>query len=152
MAQGMHCGWFLDTAISPCRLKCPLQPTGIHWPLNGLMSGRKEPDRIAMSAPILTQHLQHRLGQRHIAIFPTLALAHVQQLATSVNVTDLQVQPFLQTQPTGVDCAQAYPVAPAPHPCQYLAHLITLSTTGSFFSCGGRNSANVAHSRCKVRS
>ena len=55
---------------------------------------RKQPQRMAMGAPVSAQHFQGGLGQGHIAILAAFALAHMQHAAAAVNVANLQIHAF----------------------------------------------------------
>ncbi len=66
---------------------------------------------MSVRAPVLAQHFQSTLRQRHVPILGSLTVSHVNGHAVTVNVSDLQVNPFSHAQPAGVDRAQAYPIA-----------------------------------------
>jgi hypothetical protein len=89
--------------------------------------------------PVLTQHDQDGLRQRHtvraartggtpvrdgIAILAPFPVADAQQVTVAINVGHLQMQPFLQTQPTGVDRAEVDPVTRATDTRQDTAHFV----------------------------
>jgi len=110
MSQSMNGSWFGDATFVEGGLKGMLDPIWSPGVLARLKDRWKKPDWIAMSNPILAQQIQDGFGQGHITVFPPFSMADVQQEAIAVDVGDLQVQSFLQTQPTGIDGAQADPI------------------------------------------
>jgi len=49
-----------------------------------------------MGNPILAQNSQHRFGQWYIAVFASFSMTDMHQLARSIDMAHLQMQPFLQ--------------------------------------------------------
>ena len=78
--------------------------------------GRKEPDRVVVGEPILSQQGSRRLGQRHVAVLAPFAEAHMQQHPGLVEIRALDVQRFFQTQAATVDQRQTRPIAQQAHP------------------------------------
>jgi hypothetical protein len=77
---------------------------------------------MAMGLPVLSQQRQGSIGQRDIAILPTLPFTctvpqvlcvNVDKHAITVQICNLQLNPFAQAQSTGVNRAQADMVAKA---------------------------------------
>ena len=87
-------------------------------------ASRKQPDRMAVGHPILAQHVQGALGQRHIAIFVALAASDVDEHPGTVEVGDLQPDAFAQAQATGIDRRQAQPVMGQPDGLKQALHLV----------------------------
>ena len=65
--------------------------------------GWEEPPSMAVGRPVGSQQFQRRRRQRNVAILGTLATVDVNQSTSGVDVTDLQVEPLVQTQSHGVD-------------------------------------------------
>lgn len=63
------------------------------------------------SRPPAAQHVQQRLGDRHIAILVALTSAHRDAHPLRVDVAHLQRQPLAQTQPRAVEGGEEDPVA-----------------------------------------
>ena len=74
---------------------------------------RKEPDGMAIGAPMLAQQLEGALGQGHIAVFVAFALPDVEHHPFAVNITDLQRYAFTQAQAARVNRGQAHTVVRA---------------------------------------
>jgi hypothetical protein len=55
--------------------------------------------------------LQGALWKRDVAVLSPLAMSDVDAHAHSVDVSDLQVGPFLEAQPTGIDGGETYAIA-----------------------------------------
>ena len=84
--------------------------------------GREQPDRVAMRDPILAEHGQGPRRQRHVAVLGALATMDMDDHPRAVDVADLQIQTFLETQPQRVDGPEeglvvwrAHGVDQAPH-------------------------------------
>jgi len=74
------------------------------WPLIAAAAESwKDPKRVAMAFPVMTQHDKRSRGQRNIAIFGTFAAMHVDAHPFFVNVRHLKVQGFMQSEATGVN-------------------------------------------------
>ena len=58
---------------------------------------------IAMCAPVAAQQLEGLRGKRDVAILRSFSAMDVNEHALRVDIGDLQVQRFLQTEPAGVD-------------------------------------------------
>ena len=52
-----------------------------------------------MRRPVIAEDRQRALGQRQVAILGTLATMDVDHHAFGIEITDLQVQSFFQSQP-----------------------------------------------------
>ena len=65
--------------------------------------GREQPDRVAMRHPVLAEHSQGLRRERHVAIFGALAAMNMDDHPRAVDVADLEIQTFLETQPQRVD-------------------------------------------------
>mgnify|MGYP006928329361 CR=1 FL=1 len=57
--------------------------------------GGKQPLRVSMRHPVVSQNLQGIAGQRHIAVFSSLTAMNMHHHPLGVDITDLQMQPFL---------------------------------------------------------
>ncbi len=64
-----------------------------------------------MGLPILPEQFEGSLRQRDIAIFATLAEAHVHEHTSAVDIRDLEIDGFFDAQAAGVDGGQAGLVA-----------------------------------------
>jgi len=122
MSQGMDGGWFGDAAFVEGGLEGALDSACFHGIDARLKRRWEEPNRIAMGDPILAQHFQDGFWQGNIAVFSAFPMADVQQEAVAVDVGDLQVQSFLQAQPTSIDRVQAGSVVLAAYAPQDTAH------------------------------
>ena len=104
VAQRMDMGVLFDAAFLQGQSKRPLQGGAAHRFVGrgralAIMSfGRKEPDGIAMSFPERAQMLQGARGQGHVTVAIAFAGADVQEHPPGIDVADLQMQPFTQTQ------------------------------------------------------
>ena len=65
--------------------------------------GWKQPDWVAMSGPILTQHLQCTHRERDVAVSDSLAAMNMNDHPLAGDIADFQVQAFLETQSERVD-------------------------------------------------
>ena len=65
--------------------------------------GGEEETGMAVSDPMTAQALQGRFRQRHEAVFGALAAVDMDHLALAIDVGDLQMLSFLQSQTAGVD-------------------------------------------------
>jgi hypothetical protein len=83
----------------------------------------EQPHGGAMCAPESAEHLEGRLGQRHVTVFFALAV-DVQQQPAAVDIRHLQMGPFQQPQPAGVDGGQTSPVDGNAHRAQSAAHFL----------------------------
>src|ERR1044072_609754 len=70
------------------------------------MFAREEPGLRPFALPIATQDSQQSRREHHVAIFPTLALAHADDHAAGVNIRDLQVRDFRDAQTGSVSSHQ----------------------------------------------
>ncbi len=77
---------------------------------------------MTMPAPILAQQIERPLGQRHITVSPTFAVAHMHHLTRTINVFDLQVHAFPQAQATRLDRREADAIRQAVQATQDLVH------------------------------
>src|SRR3954466_13760698 len=113
MAQGVNTGRFRHASCLARLLKGTTHTGGCNRRrgrvrlLAGAGSSRKQPDRIAMGAPLATEQGEGARGQRDVAILQTLAAAYLQLHARAVDPTDLEVDTFADAQATGGDGGQA---------------------------------------------
>jgi hypothetical protein len=77
-----------------------------------------------MGAPVLAQHPQGSLGQRHIVIFVALA-PDVDQHPRTIDIGDLELHPFLQAQPARVNGTQTGLIAGPTQAAQDAMHFFT---------------------------
>ena len=64
---------------------------------------RENPERVAMGGPVNAHHAERLCGQRHEPVLVSLAAPDVNQHPRSIDVRDLQVECFLQTEPQRID-------------------------------------------------
>src|SRR6266508_6108603 len=122
MSEGMHGGSFVDPSFLQGCLEGALHPAFTHG-LLALSYGRgKHPEWMAMSQPVLAQHFQTSHGQGDTAILASFPLLDMQQLAFPIDLFDLQLHPFQQTQPTGVDRGETNSIWATMDMCQDTAH------------------------------
>jgi hypothetical protein len=76
-------------------------------------SAGKQPDGIAVQAPLRAQHAERARGQRNRAVLITFAAANEQVHTRAVDLGDLQVDAFEQTQTAGGNDAQTNAVVGA---------------------------------------
>src|SRR5512140_1577757 len=98
--ESMDGGPFLHPALSHSRTEGTLQPTLIHGLVSVFLEGGKQPDRVAMGHPVQSQKLQAGVWQGHIPILASFSRTHVNEFALSIDILDLQADPFQPTQPT----------------------------------------------------
>lgn len=96
MSEGMNGDLFVNAAFSHSCMESSLKATLMCW-FCVLIPGREEPDRVAMNAPVPTEHMQAGLREWHITIFIAFGLMNVQHLTLPIDITDLQVCSFQQT-------------------------------------------------------
>ena len=134
---------FLQTAfLHRARLAC-CSPGGD--------SAGKQPDRVAMGAPVGAQEGQGAWRQGDGAILVAFATANVQLHARAVDLRDLEAHAFEQAQATGVDHTQADAVMLGVGPARRSARPPQeLSTTGSFLGMGGRSRSRSGQGRWRV--
>ena len=77
-----------------------------------------------MRLPLLTQQFDGADRQGHVAVLATFCPVDVNQTASAIDVRDLQVRAFLQTQTAGVDRAEAYVVPERTDMLQDQPHLL----------------------------
>jgi hypothetical protein len=65
--------------------------------------GGKEPERVAVGAPVVAQHLQGARGERDVAITGALAAVDVDEAARTVDVADLEVEGLGEAESERVD-------------------------------------------------
>ena len=108
VTQRMHMGCLLDAALPQGQSKSPLERGAAHWmvgrgrALAAMSFGRKQPCGVLVSFPERAQMLQGALWQGHVTVAIAFAGVDVQKHAFAIDVGDLQVQPFTQTQSAGV--------------------------------------------------
>jgi hypothetical protein len=76
---------------------------------SGLVPGWEQPGAGPLVLPVRSQQLQHPGGQGHQAVLPPVALVHPHQHPLGIDVGNLQLGPFSQAPPTGVDQLQTHP-------------------------------------------
>lgn len=129
MAQGVDMGVFGNAAGLEREPKGALERGATHGSSrrgtepSTVPLGGKEQCAVTMGFPLLTQPLQGAPGQRHVTILIALALADVQEHAPGVNVADLELEAFAQTQAAGVNGGQTNAVIQKCDACQNAAHL-----------------------------
>ncbi len=107
-------GLLFYAALHQSQSKSPLQSGAAHRfvgrgrALTAMPFGRKEPVGDAMGFPERAQMLKGALWQRHVTIAIAFAGANVQQHPPGINVRNLQVQPFTQTQSAGINGDQRH--------------------------------------------
>ena len=124
MSKRMDRGRLGDAALTQASPKGALDPAFIHRPHHRQVASRKKPERMAVAPPIEPKLGEGLLRQGHIAVFVALAPPQVQHHPATVNILDLQLPPFLQPQPTGIDGAQTDPLVPVAHLTQNTAHFL----------------------------
>jgi hypothetical protein len=109
MTQRVDMGGFLDAAGLEREPEAPLQRGAAHGFCGrgraeaAVTLGGKEQRGMVVGFPLLAQQLQSALGQRNVTVLVAFARADVQEHPRGINVADLQLEPFTQTQATGVD-------------------------------------------------
>ncbi len=121
MSESMNGSPFEDATFSYGCAESFLKTTLMHW-FCVLMPRREEPDRVAMNAPVMTQHIQAGIRERHIAIFVAFGLMNVQHFTLTIDVTDFQARSFQQAQATGIDRGQANAVMMKLHSLENTAY------------------------------
>lgn len=100
---------------------------------------------------MFAEQVQGLVGQGNVAVLAALAV-DVEQPAVAIDVGDLEAGALEQTQAAGVDGDQTGAVDRQTDAAQDPVPSSRLSTTGSFFSRGGRTRSQIAHSRRRERS
>ena len=80
------------------------------------------PDRMAVGDPVLAQQDQRALGQGHIPVVVSFATPDVKHHPGTINVCNLELNPFLQTQTAAINGAQADPVVQQAHTTEHPPH------------------------------
>jgi len=102
-------GGFLDAAGFERETESPLQRGATHRAGGGgtetatVTLGGKEQRGMVVGFPLVAQQLQSALGQRNVTVLVAFARTDVQEHPLGINVADLQLEPFPQTQATGID-------------------------------------------------
>ena len=113
MAQGVNVGVFFDAAGIEGQPEGALERGAAHGfgggggALAGMTPGGEDQRGMAMGFPLLAQEQERAPGQRDVTILIALAGADVKEAALGINVTDLEVQAFAQTQAAGIDRDQS---------------------------------------------
>ena len=94
--------------------------------------GGKEQSAVVMGFPLLAQEMQGALGQRYVAVLVAFARADVQEHALGIDVEDLQLEPFTQTQAAGVDGDQTDAMIQKGDASQDTSHLGSGEDDGQF--------------------
>ena len=117
MPQRMNGDTKPDPAVGHGRAHRRLNPTGMHR-REGLAHAhhiaggvREQQTRVLVGLPPLAQHAQQRLGDRHVPILVTLAVADMDAHALPVDIADLQSEPLAQPQAGTVERDEEHPVA-----------------------------------------
>jgi hypothetical protein len=84
---------------------------GCGHPKTAPARSRKKPHGVAMGWPGVAESFEGLLGQGDIAILRAFAIAHVDDHPGTINIGDLQVGAFLESQATGIDGTQADAIA-----------------------------------------
>lgn len=66
----------------------------------------KDQDRIFMSFPVFTKKLEGILWERDVSIFCPFPPMDMDHQPITINIGDLKVKRFTESQPTGIDCAE----------------------------------------------
>ena len=108
---------------------------------NGMAAGgsvprRKEPEWIAVGAPVRAQERERGVGERHVAILAALAV-DVEQRAIAVDVRHLQANAFHEAKPAGVDRGEADAVRVDPHGVEDPPHFALAQHDGAFLRAPG---------------
>jgi hypothetical protein len=107
VTQGVDGGIFGNPALAHHRCERLLEGGGGQG--RRAMPGGEHPGAGPLALPVLPPSLEHPGGQRHVAVFATFALSDSDQQAVGVDVRDLQLRPFPQAQPTGIDHSPTHP-------------------------------------------
>ena len=120
---------FLDAAGLERQAEGPLQGGVAHGfggrggSLSSAAPGGKKQARMAMGFPLLPQELEGARRQGDVTIGIAFAGTDVQEPAFGINVRDLEVEAFAQSQTAGVNGAQADPMIQGGNRRQQTAHL-----------------------------
>ena len=139
MTQGMNAGIFLDAAFLQRGFEGALDTALVHRLRGrrhghaGACGGRKEPDGMAVGAPLLAQQSQRALRQRHVAVLVALAVPDMEHPPLAVNISDLQTDTFQQAQAARVNGRQAHAIVGATQAHENLAHLSDAEYSGQLF-------------------
>ena len=76
--------------------------------------GRKQQPHVAMLFPVVPQDLQGTFGQRQVSVFGSFATMDVNGHPLRINVTDLQIESFFQSQAKRVDAPQKSSIVQLP--------------------------------------
>ena len=107
MAQRLHGGVFVDAGLLEGGPKRGLDAVQGHRLRGGLAlsstasAGRTEPERVVLGEPRLPQQFPRPGRRGDNAVFASLAEAHVQQHAGLVEIRDLHVERFFESQTAG---------------------------------------------------
>lgn len=117
MSEGVNRSALMDTAFSERSFENILDTA--YW--NGFGSSRhvrtttpwggKQPNRIAMSLPKLSEHLKSSVRQGNIAIIAAFGKSHMDSHAIAVNVAHLNVGSFFDAKAAGVNGSEASSVS-----------------------------------------
>jgi hypothetical protein len=103
LAQGVDRNVFMDIAIQHNHFKRFLRTTPAHgfFALVALLNGSalgKQPNPVFMGRPVFSQGIQCEIGQGHVTIFASLAIANMHPVLLGIDITDFQVKGFTQAQ------------------------------------------------------
>ena len=113
--------------------------------------GRKQPERRAVAAPMLSQQLEDGVGKRDLAV-PAALAADAEDAASTVDIGNLEVGALHEAQATAVDRGQADAVAVVRTASRMRQTSSRLRTTGSVFSrCGLATSSSSTRRRVPCR-
>ena len=92
----------------------------------------KEPEWLAVRAPVRAQERERGVGERDVAILAALALMNVQQCAVPIHVAHMQANAFHQAESAGVDGGEARTIRRAPHRVEDAPHFVAAQHDGEF--------------------
>lgn len=131
VAQGMDGDSLFADA---CLLHCPAKGTLDAALCHGLnccstsfavsSQSREDEGFIAMGCPVLAQEIEGGIGQRDIAILGALSSVNVDHHSRAVDVADLQIQCFMETQSAGVDSGEIGVILEGSHPFEDVENLL----------------------------
>ena len=113
VAERVHRGALVDAAGLQGSAKGALYAVARHGcggcghPKTAPARSRKKPHGVAMGCPGVAEQCEGLLGQGDIAVLRAFAIAHVDDHPGTINIGDLQVGAFLESQATGINGTQA---------------------------------------------
>jgi hypothetical protein len=131
MTQGVNRSVFVDSALFECKMKSSLHSASTQRLVHPHHGG-KQPGPVTMCTPKATQPCQDSIGQGHIAVSVAFALQDVQHFSRPIDLSHLQLCPFLQAQPARVDRTQTNPIPLMSNTRQDLADFFKAQHNGKF--------------------